>query len=89
MFESSAFEPAAFPQANATLTGDNFEDDVGELPVWKGQTSEGKNVWISAWTAPFWTRVRFLVTGRLYLGLRSGFHPPVWLVPDVPFEEDS
>lgn len=87
MFEPQAFEPVEFPEANTTLTGDNFQDEVGDLPVWKGKTASGHNAWVSAWTAPFWTRVRFLLTGRLYLGVRSGFHPPVWLLPEVDFEE--
>lgn len=88
MFEIGPFEPAEFPEATTTLTGDNFQDDVGDLPVWKGKTASGHNVWVSAWTASVWTRLRFLFTGRLYLGIRSGFHPPVWLQPHVTFEED-
>lgn len=77
--------PAAFPEQNFTLTG---HGGVGDLPAWKGETPDGKNVFISAWDLPFWDRVRVLLTGRLYLGVQSGFHPPVWIHTEAFVEGD-
>lgn len=82
--EPQPLQPADFPESNFRLTG---EGGIGDLPAWKGQSPRGKNVFISAWEAPsLLQRLRFLLTGRLYLGVRSGFHPPVWIHPEA-FQE--
>lgn len=65
-------KPIKFSRCNGTLTGSN---DVGDLPVWR--TPKG-NV-VSCWKVPFFRRLRFLFTGRIYLAIKGKTHAPVWI----------
>jgi len=52
------------------------DEECGGL--WIHKTKRGEC--ISVWTAPFWTRLKFLFHGKLWLGILSGStQPPVWL----------
>jgi hypothetical protein len=52
------------------------DEECGSLHI--HQTEDGQC--ISLWTAPFWTRLKFLFHGKLWLGILSvKTQPPVWL----------
>lgn len=63
--------PINFPEANKTLVAPVGQPDVGPLRVW----SDNQEV-ISCWTAPWRERLRFLVHGRLWLRVMSGYTAP-------------
>lgn len=71
-------KPKYFKQSNACLTKPkNMNDkDCGDLYVHRTENGQC----ISMWKAPFWQRLKFLIHGRVWLGILSGeTQPPVWL----------
>ncbi len=71
-------KPKHFKEAHIELKKPQSmsDDECGEL--WIHRTED--NECISLWAAPFWTRVKFLFHGKLWLGVLSGkTQPPVWL----------
>ena len=52
------------------------------LPVWNVDSQTCVSCWQGSWTE----RLRFLITGKIYLGVMSGLsQPPVWLSVSNPF----
>lgn len=71
-------KPKKFKEATIELKKPNSMTDkeCGSLYVY--QTNDGQC--ISLWTVSFWTRLKFLFHGKLWLGVNSGkSQPPVWL----------
>jgi hypothetical protein len=70
--------PLKFKEATIELKKPSSMSDEECGSLFVHQTEDGQC--ISLWTAPFWTRVKFLFHGKLWLGILSGStQPPVWL----------
>lgn len=66
--------PVSFPEQNVTLKGPEGSG-IGDLPTF----TDGKEV-ISCWRATWRQRLIFLLTGRVWLRIQSGYtQPPVCL----------
>lgn len=77
--KSVVLSPIKIPEANGTLSGKNF-DDVADLPVTRFESVEGDricNFTMSTWKASFWTRLKFLFSGKVNLLAMGQTHPPV------------
>lgn len=75
--------PIDFPQANRTLTAPSSmtDEECGPLRVW----TIGEEC-ISLWRGGLLERLRFLVTGRMWLRVASGrTQPPVALQVECPW----
>lgn len=75
--------PVKFKEQNKVLGKPQgmTEEECGSLPVF----NDGK-VSISCWRAGFKERVKFLFTGKAWLGVYGGFsQPPVWVEINFPF----
>jgi hypothetical protein len=71
--------PHQFPQAIVTLKGP-VGSDVADLPTW----TDGKAC-LSCWRASFRERLIFLLTGRAWLWVWSGYtQPPVCVSVEEP-----
>lgn len=71
-------KPKFFKEASVELKKPESMTDSECGSLWVHQTKDGQC--ISLWTAPFWTRLKFLFHGNLWLGVLSGSsQPPVWL----------
>lgn len=71
-------KPKYFKQADIELKkpASMTEEQCGSLHVHRAQDG----TCISLWSAPLWTRIKFLFHGKLWLGVFSGkTQPPVWL----------
>lgn len=71
-------EPLFFKEADTELKkpSNMTDEECSSLFVHRSPNGDC----ISLWTAPFWTRVKFLFHGKLWLGVNSGItQPPVWL----------
>lgn len=70
-------KPIDFKESNKVLTRPESmsDEECGSLFVFNdGQQN------ISCWKIPFWTRVKFLFHGKVWLGIVSGkTQPPVWI----------
>lgn len=74
-------KPINFKQSTKTL----MAPGCGDLPVY----SDGKTV-ISCWKPSFGERVRILLTGRVYVGIKSGnTQPPMYVDAATPFKAAS
>lgn len=79
--------PIEFKESNRTLTKPEgmTDEECKELPV----HNDGKES-ISCWKGTLLDRVRFLVTGKMWLIVLSGrTQPPVALRTDYPFIKGS
>jgi hypothetical protein len=57
------------------------DEDCGPLPVWR----DGR-VCLSCWKGSLWDRIKFLLTGRMWLWVHGGgSQPPVCLETKSPF----
>ena len=74
-------KPINFKQSTKTL----MSPGCGDLPVY----SDGKTV-ISCWKPSFVERVKILLTGRVYVGVKSGnTQPPMYVDASTPFKAAS
>ena len=70
-------KPVKFPQATTELKKPVSMSEEECAPLWVFQ--DGQQC-ISCWRLSFWERVKFLLHGRIWLGILSGqTQPPVWL----------
>ena len=75
--------PIDFDQKNRTISRpqDMSDDQCGSLPLYTD-----KRVCISLWQASWKERLRFMMTGKLWLWVFSGMtQPPVLLDLESPF----
>ena len=71
-------KPSNFKQSNLLLTKPKgmTDEECGNLPVYKSENG----LIISLWKTSFWSRLKFLFHGNLWLGVHGGStQPPVWL----------
>ena len=70
--------PGYYKQSNACLTPPRNMDESECRDLYVHRTDDGRC--ITMCKAPFWHRVKFLIHGRIWLGVLSGnTQPPVWL----------
>lgn len=77
-------KPIDFAEKTKTLgkPSNMTDEECIPLPVWNGD----EKTCISCWKASFKQRVKFLFTGKMWVGIYSGqTQPPVWITPDHPF----
>jgi len=78
-------EPNAvkFKGANFTYTAPKEMENCADLPCYRG-----KGIAVSCWKFSLFDRVRFILTGRIWLTLLMDGHPPVALTAaKSPFVE--
>lgn len=77
-------KPIQFEEVTMFFTRpDNMTDEkCKSLPVY---TEPGVDDIISCWKLSWKERIQILFTGKMWLGVMSLGHPPVWLSTDVPF----
>lgn len=75
-------EPKEFQEANrhlgAPVGWEKMAATYGEckaLPCYHDGTQ-----FISCWKAGLWARIMFLFTGKLWIGVMSDGHPPIWMM---------
>lgn len=52
------------------------DDECGSLYIYNSENGEC----ISCWSVSFWSRLKFLFHGKIWLGVLSGkTQPPVWI----------
>lgn len=70
--------PKYFKEADVELKKPPSMTDEECGSLWICHTKDGQC--ISLWTAPFWTRLKFLFQGKIWVGVLSGkTQPPIWL----------
>lgn len=70
--------PLKFKEANMELKKPTNMTDEECASLWVHKTKDGH--FISSWTTSFWDRLRFLVHGKIWLGVVGGeSQPPVWI----------
>lgn len=75
--------PAKFAQANKTLIkpSDMTDEECESLPVY----TDGK-ICLSHWRGSFFERVQFLLTGKVWIWIHSGWtQPPVSISTENPW----
>lgn len=81
--------PSSFDESNGTLDAPKgFDPDVCEpLSIWRGNESKtGAFLQISCWKLTKEELEEFQRTGRVYLIIWGGLHPPVSLTANNPFQ---
>nr|WP_293844165.1 hypothetical protein [uncultured Arsenicibacter sp.] len=73
--------PVKFIESNFVYKAEGCND----LPVFKGQDGEGRDVIISAWELTPEEKEQVMATGRIYLMIWSNVQPPVLVTPSTPF----
>jgi len=53
------------------------DEDVGDLPISRGEFPDGTPFVESEWQLSPWERLRLLLGGHIYLCCRGHTHPPV------------
>ena len=81
-------KPIKFKEATIELQKPKNMTEEECSPLWVFQDSKEN---ISCWKAPFWTRVKFLFHGKVWLGILSGTtQPPCWVdVTNTVFLKDE
>jgi hypothetical protein len=77
--------PTTFKGSNSILRGGTAEDfgterAVDDLPIWRGPGHV-----ISCWKLSLSERLAVLLTGRVWLHVAAGTHPPVVIAAENPF----
>jgi hypothetical protein len=84
---SSMPHAVAFDQANFTYTvPKGMEDTVSPLPCYRNKELGCS---ISCWKFPILERIRFLLTGKLWLYMLTPSHPAISLSIESPFQENK
>ncbi len=86
MYGGDIMKPINFKESNEVLhKPSNMTDkECGSLHIY----SDGKQC-ISCWKANWVERLKFLFTGKVWLGVMNGFtQPPVWNTINKPFEKE-
>lgn len=71
-------KPSKFKESTISLEKPESmtDNECGSLSIYQAQDG----TCISLWKASFWSRIKFLFHGRIWLGVLSGnTQPPVWL----------
>jgi len=71
-------KPLKFKEANVELKkpGNMTDEECTSLFVHRSERGEC----ISLWTTSFWSRLKFLFHGKIWIGVLSGStQPPIWL----------
>lgn len=81
-------KPTLFKGANGTLSGGpashyGTDDDVIDLPVYRGQGSV-----LSCWQLSWLERFRVLWSGRVWLWVLGRTHAPVSMQAENPFPKE-
>lgn len=80
-------KPKKFTESNCVLERpkEMTEDECGRLPIW----TDG-DMCISCWGVPFIERIKILLRGQVWLGVKSGnTMPPVFVVGNYPFNRSK
>lgn len=78
-----------FKEANDVLrAAPGTEDRVHDLPICRA-TLAGDPCVVSCWTLPWWKRLKYLFTGRMYLIVQGHAHPPLLLDSDFGVREQN
>lgn len=74
--------PIKFKDSNTVYTASR----CGDLPAFFGVNVVGTSIIISCWRPNLFERIKFLVTGRIWLCIFGQTQPPVSLSLNCPFE---
>lgn len=69
-------KPQRFKEANIELKKPSNMTDEECSSLW---VNNEHGDCISCWSVPFWSRVKFLFHGKIWLGVMGKTQPPVWL----------
>ena len=75
-------EAIDFKESNFTWRGPDGDDEVFDLPAWRGE-----NHTVSCWRLSWRERLRALFCGTIYLHVIGNVHPPVLVDGSHPFEK--
>ena len=80
--------PIDFDESTKTLNKPDSmtDDECVPLPVW----NDDEEQCISCWKGTWRERLKFLITGEMWVGVLSGrTQPPIWLTPTTPFQKEK
>ena len=75
--------PVKFKEMNGALTkpSDMTHEECGTLPVFRGD-----GMIISRWKGTFWSRIKFLFTGKVWINVWSNYSQPlIYIGIESPF----
>lgn len=78
-------EPVPFQGANHNLLPPSGDNDCMELPVYKGKSPRGETFYISCWKLTKPELEELLKTGKVYVFVYGGGHPPIAISAEDPF----
>lgn len=78
-----------FAASNTVMRAPAGMENCSDVHAWKGQTSDGHPVTITAWAPTAEERVKLAMGEPLYLWVYGEAMPPVGLSTDDPFEPRS
>lgn len=78
--------PQRFAASNIVMKAPAGMDNCSDVHAWKGRTSDGQPVTITAWTPTAEERVKLAMGEPLYLWIYGDGMPPVALSAADPFE---
>lgn len=73
-------KPINFKEANRDVEGSSMIHEVEPMPAY----SDG-NLNISCWKTTFAERLKILITGKIWLGVKSENLPPTFIIAEIPF----
>jgi hypothetical protein len=77
-------KPVSFEHQNIIWKAPPGMANCGDLPGYRD-----KSFTISCWKFPFWQRIRFLFTGRIWIWVHLPIQPPISLQVKSPFSGQS
>lgn len=83
-------KPVHFDQVNKTFTAPpGMEETVLPLPVWQGPDQDGNPQIISCWELSKEEIIQVANTGKVWLAIMGTGMPPVCVMADSPFDNES
>ena len=77
-------KPSPFGKMNNVLDKPKDMSNCGRLPIYKDITN---NQLFSLWVGSFFDRLRFLISGKLWLIVKGSQQPPISMTTKYPWEK--